>query len=533
MAEAYYPSTIELMQRQRNSRVLVWALLIATVVVVFGAMGALMHFTNATGGKAAAMGFGLFLCMAVPVLVWQYPRVGLYLVLATTVLEVSGPWLGNVPLLGIPMWFNISSIGDSLGTHALDPVMFSPGEIIFILAAVSWIIRAIALRRFHPVGGEFFWWIAAYLAVVAEGWVYGVTTGGDKIAALREVRAQFHFFGAYLLAANLLQETKHVRPVIWIAAIGIGICGLVGSITYLGNPGASSVEGLPGLSHANSLQFNIALFICFLMLITRADRKLAAASCVLAIPALVAALANQRRAGIASFIVAFIPLLPLLWVAFKDRRKQIATFAVVFGIVAGIYLPLAWNATGPWALPARAIRSNTDPNMRDAMSNVYRDNENYDLLFSRNLRPWLGMGYGKPFAQIIPLPAVSTDILFFTPHNGVLWVWMRLGHLGFLMFIMMFAAILIKGTHIVRDVGDPFLKVAGILAMLLMLMIFIYGKYDLQLIDPAQMNFAGILVGILGALRITDRRQKLVERAEAENGEAPEEDVRVPEPSAV
>src|SRR5262249_41094509 len=163
----------------------------------------------------------------------------------------------------------------------------------------------------------------------------------------------------------------------------------------------------------------------------------------------------------------------------KERRKQIVTFALSFSFATAIYLPLAWNASGPWALPARAIRSRSDPNQRDAGSDYYRLAENANLKLTRDTSPWYGIGYGKPFIEFSALPKVTTGFLKYLPHNSILWIWMRIGHLGFFMFLMLVASVLIKGPQILKEVRDPLVQTAGILGLLMLLMLFTFGEFDL------------------------------------------------------
>lgn len=86
---------------------------------------------------------------------------------------------------------------------------------------------------------------------------------------------------------------------------------------------------------------------------------------------------------------------------------------------------------------------------------------------------------------------------------------MRVGHVGFFFFLMMYATILIRGVHILIDVNDVQLKIAGLLGILYLLMLFAFGKFDLQFVNSRQMAVTALLVGVLAVLQDIDRKYRL------------------------
>lgn len=506
MIESHYPTTEQLMGAQRTRRNLVFGGLILATAIIFGIIGALMHFTYTSGPIAWIVGVAAFLAVGLLYVIWHQPRVALYsLVLGAFLFEQNPGTL--VPTMRVPFFWNISTAGQTYGAgNALGGLVFSFAEIIIVMGWLAWIVRAIAKREFRFERGAFFWSIMAYIGMVVFGYVHGRTTGGDSTMALYEVRAQFHFIAIYILTANLITKREHVYPLLWAAVIGAGVKGMMGSFNYFAMGGNVSEEGI--MSHEDSLYFNVLFFILFLTIMSQSDRKLKIASWLLLPTTLLAALGNQRRSGIAAFIIAFIPLVPMLWVILEQRRPQVLRFAIVFFLLGSIYMPIAWNGQGAWALPARSIRSQSDPNGRDAASDYYRLAENGNLKFTRDLSPWYGFGYGKPFVELYQLATVSTDFLKFMPHNSVLWVWMRLGNIGFYLFLMMFATIIIKGCQMLKAVQNPLLQTIGALGVLVPLMVFTFGKYDLQLVSYRTMIMMGAFVGVLSILPKLDPNPK-------------------------
>ncbi len=510
MIDSYYPTTEQFLESKRTRRNLLVAGLLATILFIFGAITGLAYiFPRMSAATLALVGFSALGCLIVPVVIWNNPRQGLNMLVVGALLfpAVAGDGRITIPTTYVPMWWNISSIGQYYGnTGAANALVFSPAEAIMGMAALAWLLRGISMRTLKLHQGAFFVGIAAYSAMVALGFIHGIVTGGNSTMALYEVRAQAHFFLMYLMAANLITERRHAMTVLWLVVGCIGLQSLFGTLTYFSLGGNVTDQGI--LSHDDSLIFNLLFFILFLAVMARLDKKLLWAVALLTPSTLLTVLANNRRAGIAAFIVAFLPLLPLLWRIYPERRKQIGKFALFFALFNAVYIPVAWNAQGIWALPARAIKSQSEPSERDASSDFYRMAENGNLKYTRDTQPWTGIGYGKAFIEIVPLPKLTTDFLQYIPHNSVLWIWMCIGHTGFFAFLMMYAVILIRGGQLLREMRDPALKAVAILGMLDMLMMFAYGKFDLQFANTRQMVVAGILVGTLIAAHRIDRERQ-------------------------
>jgi hypothetical protein len=508
---SYFPTTAELIaDKQRRTRVII-AALIATVIIVFGIMGGLLFFLPKVSGYVAfAVGCAAFIMIAIPVLVWNKPDTGIYILVLASILLAdtrtgSGP---TIIFAYAPVWQNLSTLGRLYGTNALKPLSFSPVEVLMVITTLAWLVRSIASRSLHLRSGSFLGWILLYSLFVVWGYLHGMTSGGNNTMALYEVRAQAYVVLSYILATNMLTTKKQIRTFLWCIIIGAGLLGLFGFITYLQLHGDVTVMGF--MAHDDTLYFDRLLLLTFILMMVAINKRMRIWSIIFAPTALITLFANQRRASIAAFLVAFLPMLPLLWLNFKERRKQIMAFTLTFVVISAIYLPIAWNASGAWALPARAIRSQSDPNARDESSDYYRLAETADLKMTRDAgnNAWLGFGYGKPFIMYVPLPNLTTDFLFYMPHNSVLWVWMRLGNIGFFAFLMMIVAVFIRGPQIIMTVKDPYLKIIGLLAILDVLMIYIYGQYDLQLVNGRQMFYTFAMLGVLGALPEIDKNKE-------------------------
>jgi hypothetical protein len=501
MVEQYYPSTTELIRQQRTRRAIITTMLVATVTLVFGTIGALMLLTPMQGIYAWLLGAIVFASIALPVLVWHYPRAGLYILFAAALLFGGSPgkyfdttiWTSLVPF-----WWNISIIGQNFNSSALNGISISPAEIFMIMAFLTWLIKMVVSREFKVNRGPLMPAVLCYAAFVTFGLLNGIFRGGDLTIALWEVRTQYHLIFMFLLAANLITERKHVTTLLWLIVACTAIQSTFAIVKYYQLGGNVPDDGM--MLHDEAFMFNRAVILFLLLSIVRPNRALTIVS-TLAFPLVVCAIMfNNRRGGIGALVVGFIPLVPLLIHLFKQHKARVVRFAVVTALISAVYFPIAWNGSGPWALPARALRSQSDPNERDAQSNNYRYAEDFDLKFTRDLQPWTGIGYGRPFSQPEPLPMIFFPLKDYLPHNGILWVWMRIGHFGFLAFLMMLFTVIIRGIQIMKGVKDPLIKCLGILAVIDAAMLYIYSKYDMQLISSRTVLVFAVFIGALSVL---------------------------------
>jgi hypothetical protein len=144
---------------------------------------------------------------------------------------------------------------------------------------------------------------------------------------------------------------------------------------------------------------------------------------------LAATLMTGRRSGVlvlgAGVLVISMLALP---------RKPAAMVALFIGTVlaGGLYLNAFWDdASGPLAEPARAVRSQVDPGERDESSDRYRAIERENIQQTLADSPLFGVGFGHPFVEHEELPDLEFwPLQLYTPHDNVLWLWLKTGVLG-------------------------------------------------------------------------------------------------------
>ena len=121
--------------------------------------------------------------------------------------------------------------------------------------------------------------------------------------------------------------------------------------------------------------------------------------------------------------------------------------------------------------------------------------------------PVQGIGYGRRYLHVVPMDDISKvyPLEDYLPHNQVLWVWERVGTLGFLAFWGMISAIFILAGQTIRTPkADGLTKAVGLFALLATLLLVIFGMLDLQLSNFRDVLFVGVWIGILAALPTLD-----------------------------
>ncbi|HVA91856.1 MAG TPA: O-antigen ligase family protein, partial [Chloroflexota bacterium] len=217
---------------------------------------------------------------------------------------------------------------------------------------------------------------------------------------------------------------------------------------------------------------------------------------------LVASLANQRRAAILALVVGFLVLLLVTAVAHPGRRRVVVKVLLLLALVLPPYYLAYKNSTGLIGEPAHSFASAFTPDSRDASSNLYRVNEDKDILATMRLSPIIGYGYGKPMITPYPLANISNVYIFWNimPHDSILWVWMRLGTIGYLFFWLLIGTAIGQAASFARASRHPPTKGIAVFILLLVVQEVIFGYLDLQWTNYRNLITLGVLLALLGKL---------------------------------
>ena len=391
-----------------------------------------------------------------PALLYRYPKFIAYAVLGSVCLFETLPldWPDSLTDQ-VPFFWNVNTLLQRfarLDNHSIPLNVF---EIFILEAGAIAFLRAILTRNFRVRAGRLFWPIAAYIGFVGIGWLNGMSTGGDFKISLQEVRSQFYFLIAYLMAVNVLRTPRDQKRALWLMVLAIGFKAILYTIRrlhYITFGGMILPDQGVG-SHEEAFFFDCFVFILMALTAFDVDRALRRVMWALLPFVLMGDLACNRRAATAAFAIVIPMLLFALYHALPNRRRLVLGIALTLAVGMSIYYPAFKDRYGMLAQPARAIRSQFDPDPRDKSSNDYRVAEEKDLYATIQSSPIIGYGFGKPMLHAVPIADISKSYAWWDimTHNQILWVWMRVGTLGFVAFWLMIAAIIVDACRTLRS----------------------------------------------------------------------------------
>ena len=446
----------------------------------------------------------VLLCVALPVLLWRLPRLVLYLTLgAACLIEIGSSGSPDALTDRIPFFWNINTIFQVYANVNLKAAPINFFELFVLVAGLCSLFRAVFSGTAKLRGGDLWIPIGVYIAFVVLAWVNGITSGGDFKISLQEVRGQFYFFLAYLMAVNIVEDRKQVGHLLGVTVACVAVKGALYTfrryITLAGMPLPDQGVG----SHEEAFFFDlfVLLLACFALF---GVYKKMQWFMVLVVPlVMLGNLATNRRAGTADMALMIPVIFLAAYAGLPKRRILISGIALVLAVLGFGYYQVGKKSGGAWAQPARAIHSQFEPDARNASSDNYREAENANQMATIKAFP-LGYGYGKPFLMPYHMQDISEEYIFWNvlPHNQMLWVWMRTGTLGFYAFWMMVTFMVVYACRFIRDAAhDNEIKMLALFSLLCLGSLLIFGLLDLQMSNFRDLIFVGIWLGVLGRLK--------------------------------
>ncbi len=452
---------------------------------------------------------GIITALVLAIVIVRWPLVGLYVVAGCILLIEDNP----AP---------ISMFTDTLYVFSWPPglegLFERPIGLVFITILFAFVYHRLLKRQRLLAGGGLLLPFLFYLLCVVVGVVYGLASGGSLKITVVEIRPFWYLFVSYLIGYNLIRQKRHIRIFFWLVLLCAGFKALQGLYIYLvvlhGNLTGHDVI----MTHEESFFFAafILLFVLFCLHYRSHAQWLVA---LLILPCvLVALVANQRRADYVALLVGLVVVWLLVIRIKREGRARLIVGMLICVTVSIGYITLAFAyPAASFAKPALAVVSIFNPNpsdYRDSTSNLYRLIENDDLKYTVRQHP-LGLGFGKPFLQPVPLTNVFPQIEAFdmyynyVPHNTIYWIWMRLGPIGFFALWYLFGSVIVRGCLIARNLRDPYLQLVAIYIVATTFMEIIVAFADYQLFFYRNVIYLGLLLGMLMKLPQIDKKKEM------------------------
>lgn len=387
--------------------------------------------------------------MTVVLAIIRWPIVGTFtcLILAVNFDSLPSPWYNNV----------ISELGvfRNLSYKGLPQfVWISIFELLVVLTLSSAVVRRWHSHR-RLLRGALFPPIMLFGAMVLFGEINGLMTGGDFKISLWELRPLFYVVALYLLAVNTIKEPSQIKAVIWISILAVFARSLDGISRYFAMTPDMRAVASTVLEHDDSLLLSVVLAMLVPVFLWRArlQKRLVWALVLLAPFALYTIVINHRRAAYFCLLLILASMVPLIWTSFNSRKARFRLVLLIAGttVVLGLYVAAFWNGYGSLAQPAQAVRSVIAPSERDYLSNLYRDQENTNLNATIAQSPVVGIGFGKPMKVVVQMASLldQWSLQLYMPHNNMLWLWMRMGIIGFAVFwLLVGSSLMLTGASL-------------------------------------------------------------------------------------
>jgi hypothetical protein len=486
------PSCRRLASADRLRAIRVGALAIAAAL----AAGLLATSLALSGHTASIIGL---VAILLPLAAWRTPYLSIaMLVLAATTVEQARY---------IPLWADIgtdeilyfTSLNDSVG---LGGVLISPLELTTAVILLVWLLKATADRSLRLPRSHLAIGLAVFFVIILLAATRGLAAGADLRTVLRELRPWVYLVVIFLLASQLITRRAFLKALLWAFTIGVAFKGLQGTYRYLLVVLAGTVNPRPEfiLGHEDAVFFSVYILLTAALWMFGERTRLRRFATALLPAVVLANLANNRRTAWLIVAAGVLALLVIAWIRLPQRRLLIRNLALVLTAGGLLYFPLFWESGALWAEPARAVRSAFAPDERDRLSNLYRNYENANLMSNIRRSTPLGQGFGVPIDySTFPGHDVADQgdrTLRFTPHDGILYVWMVTGIPGALAFWFVLGAAMIAACRLARS-PDRQLALFGTFAVCAVLAYVIEGYYDFGL---SWYRVAVLMGCVLGAL---------------------------------
>jgi hypothetical protein len=464
-------------------RLPIWIVLLGAGAILGGLVaGQLVH-----GGRAVVV--PALALVLLPIVLWKKPAVAppLMLVVALTVEQFPeavgaspGGWTAHVPLY-----------------HGMGGVR--PSDLLCLLMIAIYLGRrgseAVAWRPRTALAKS----VIVFVCVVAFSVLYGIATGGAKSPALTEARPYLYLGTAYLVASTFVTTRRVARAVLWAFVIGTGLKACQGLYIFLSvrsmNPRPESVLG-----HEESIFFALYILFAIALWLFQIHGRIRTVTFVF-LPIVIAAdLANARRVAWLILVAGLIVLIVIGFATLPRRRTVLRRLVIGLVVFSSVYFPAYWNKTGGFAQPARAFHSAISPDQRDALSNLYRVQEDANLKLDIHNTGALGTGFGHRIVYSLPIEDISDvdPYIIYVPHNGVLYLFLRMGILGAAAFWSMLGVGIVAACRLAKE-RDRNVALVGTLVACALPAYALIGYNDQGFFYYRVAVFVGILLGLVEA----------------------------------
>ena len=368
-------------------------------------------------------------------------------------------------------------------------ITISPIELAILAAAGSLLLRG--ARPPVPVSMPLIIWTIP--GFVFLGLLYGLYKGAPMNLAYTESRGFLVSFAVFYVVVML--GPSNVRQIARIFGVSVLVLALLLIFRYLAfvRTGQLGVPAERAFAHESSLILGTGLVLGMVMFLRSRGLSNRAGYMGYCFLMLIAMLVTGRRAAT---LVGLVGVLSVGLMLLPRKPLLVLTCAVPLSLASGAYLAAFWNVEyGALAQPARAVRSQIDPNARDQSSDEYREIEKRNVIRTIQVNKAFGVGFGREYIVFEGLPDLRDfwPPQYFTPHQNVLWLWLKMGPLGMAAFLSMIVLALQRCIRACRTMPlDSVAFGGGVVLIAAILMALCYSTVDLGLTGSRELGVLAV-----------------------------------------
>ena len=112
--------------------------------------------------------------------------------------------------------------------------------------------------------------------------------------------------------------------------------------------------------------------------------------------------------------------------------------------------------------------------------------------------PLTGIGFGQAFFRYIEFLDLDGFVFqYYTPHIQILWLWLKLGVLGWGTFFLLICLTIFKFGQVVKNISMNNQMTLVVLAGCIICTIIVYAYLDLAFINTRLMTLLGLSIGLI------------------------------------
>ncbi len=352
--------------------------------------------------------------------------------------DSEGRWASPFITIGGMLFQNLNKV------VSIEALKFSG---VFLLLCYLLVIRGYRVLRGRARDTEgslqpaapMLWGISIALLTMFAAVTFGALRGGDLQMAKIQVQAYLQLLAvAYLFSVSLRGERDYrllAKVIVAAACVKAVMAMWVRMVLPPAFPDQWGImrELQYATNHGDSILFACAIAVLVGPWFHRpAGHRLR--TVLLIVPVIIMGIiANDRRIAWVQVAVVLFVLIGMNWRSGLTRR--IARVTVLMSPLLVAYVVVGWSSSSGIFSPVRFVRGIVQPEMPDGSidrSTLYRDIENFNLVYTFQTNPVMGTGFGHPFGELVKGDSLSTFKEYaYLPHNSMLGIWAFTGGVGF------------------------------------------------------------------------------------------------------